>query len=709
MAGNMGPHCYCSVADREDDMLDCERCKRGFHIGCLKSPLPSPLQGDTLFLLTCSYCSDTGQEAAVRMRISWLQAISLALYNLHLTSTGKCGYYRWKEQICGFIEKHWSLLFADTRKQSSTWFGTVSSVLSSGSNDHFKSGTDELKELGWWRLREIKPPTRDMDVKIKSARAARKKMNEDQKASMDSLRARTKKSIMETAIDIKEKRSNSQESTPQTTVASSESVSLSSSQNSDDVLDSGSKPSAAALLSQKLQAENNEEITKKLFTEKDLVATEQVPDLLLADDLSGESDFEVDPCAVSPEGSPLTLHKNPEMDDIMRSLGSSSDQRMGISDSSQHTQSSQKAEDSGLSSPEESEGEDDDEGPASKKRKQDEKPQIKSEPESHKIFEPLSLYEEKQLLKKLNDLSKLVPFDPEAARLRRKLIVRQAQREHGQPVFDLDAEVSGLTGAVVRRAYRPDYTDYTQHNPNNLPTTMEGLDTHRVLDRYQCSMNSLKFVTQQPVSFLNRLVGFEDGQLQNIVSPYTARILKPFIRRDYESRPLKMKLLNEIVAYHNRKDPLWRPCQMPPIDYCYVRPQHIPSINSLCKEFFWPGIDLSDCLQYPEFSCVVLYRKFVIGFAFMVPDVKYNEAYISFLFTHPEWRRAGIAKFMLYHLIQTCMGKDVTLHVSATNTAMMLYQKFGFKPEEFILDFYEKYYPLDSKECRHAFFMRLRR
>lgn len=36
----------------------------------------------------------------------------------------------------------------------------------------------------------------------------------------------------------------------------------------------------------------------------------------------------------------------------------------------------------------------------------------------------------------------------------------------------------------------------------------------------------------------------------------------------------------------------------------------------------------------------------------MVPDVSYNEAYISYLFTHPEWRGAGIAKFMLYHLIQ---------------------------------------------------------
>jgi GNAT superfamily N-acetyltransferase len=61
---------------------------------------------------------------------------------------------------------------------------------------------------------------------------------------------------------------------------------------------------------------------------------------------------------------------------------------------------------------------------------------------------------------------------------------------------------------------------------------------------------------------------------------------------------------------------------------------------------------VTECLQYPDFSCVVLYKKLVVGFAFMVPNVGLNEAYISFLFTRPEWRRAGIATFMLYHLIQ---------------------------------------------------------
>lgn len=78
------------------------------------------------------------------------------------------------------------------------------------------------------------------------------------------------------------------------------------------------------------------------------------------------------------------------------------------------------------------------------------------------------------------------------------------------------------------------------------------------------------------------------------------------------------------------------------------------------------GIDLSECLQYPDFSVVVLYKKVIIAFGFMVPDVKYNEAYISFLFVHPEWRRAGIATFMIYHLIQVTKKS----HVSAKELAL---------------------------------------
>jgi GNAT superfamily N-acetyltransferase len=61
---------------------------------------------------------------------------------------------------------------------------------------------------------------------------------------------------------------------------------------------------------------------------------------------------------------------------------------------------------------------------------------------------------------------------------------------------------------------------------------------------------------------------------------------------------------------------------------------------------------VTECLQYPDFSCVVLYKKLIVGFAFLVPNVKYTENYVSFIFTRPGWRNVGIGKFMLYHLIQ---------------------------------------------------------
>lgn len=120
-------------------------------------------------------------------------------------------------------------------------------------------------------------------------------------------------------------------------------------------------------------------------------------------------------------------------------------------------------------------------------------------------------------------------------------------------------------------------------------------------------------------------------------------------------------------------------------------------------------IVVTESLQYPDYSCVTLYKKLIVGFAFLVPDVKHTENYVSFVFTRPGWRNCGIAKFMVYHLIQTSLGRDVTLHVSMDNPALFLYQKLGFKVENVVLDFYDKYFRNDVRESKHAFFCRLER
>ncbi|XP_036146521.1 cysteine-rich protein 2-binding protein isoform X2 [Monomorium pharaonis] len=260
-------------------------------------------------------------------------------------------------------------------------------------------------------------------------------------------------------------------------------------------------------------------------------------------------------------------------------------------------------------------------------------------------------------------------------RLYRKLAVRKTKREYRLPLLDVDC-FGPKSGAFVTP-----------------------LKSDRVLDRF--------FSDDLRCIFEHRLQGYNEPT--SVHSPYTNRLLKPFIRRATDCQPLWLRIMEELCAKVNRNNPQWKAPARASIDYSYVRPQHIPAINSLCCQFFWPGIDLTECLQYPDFTCVVLYKKLIIGFAILVPYVGFNEAYISFFFTRPEWRRSGIGTFMLYHLIQTCMGRDVTLHVSATNSALILYQKFGFKVEEFIQDFYDKYLPSNSQECKHALFLRLSR
>ncbi|CAH1116787.1 unnamed protein product [Phaedon cochleariae] len=194
-----------------------------------------------------------------------------------------------------------------------------------------------------------------------------------------------------------------------------------------------------------------------------------------------------------------------------------------------------------------------------------------------------------------------------------------------------------------------------------------------------------------------------------ILSPYSEIYLKPYIRRDTETFPVWLKLMAEVQLAGNKNDKQYHLPPRGPIDYTYIQPQHIPAINSICNQFFWPGIDLTETLQYPDFSCVVLYKRLIIGFAFLVPDVNYTENYLSFIFTRPYWRNCGIAKFMIYHLIQTSLGRDITVHVSINNPALLLYQKFGFKVENVVLGFYDKYLRSDVNDSKDAFFCRLER
>ncbi len=130
---------------------------------------------------------------------------------------------------------------------------------------------------------------------------------------------------------------------------------------------------------------------------------------------------------------------------------------------------------------------------------------------------------------------------------------------------------------------------------------------------------------------------------------------------------------------------------------------HVKQVNAMLCRIFWDGIDISESLLTPDFTIVALYKRVVVGACFMTPD-----CYITYIFVTPGWEGAGIAHFMLYQMIKKAIALscDITLHVNATNPALIMYQKFGFKSEELNVGFYDKY--MTNGACKNAIFCRLR-
>ncbi|KAF3850394.1 hypothetical protein F7725_012166 [Dissostichus mawsoni] len=542
----------------------------------------------------CHKWIPAGREGELeRMRLTWQQVVMLAMYNLSLEGTGRQGYFRWKEDICAFIGRHWNFLLG-TRKKTSTWWSTVAGCLSVGSPTFFRSGAQEFGEPGWWKLVQNRPPTLRPDTEKSTT-----------KAKGMGLRKRGARNPVENAIQLKEKRCRTQEAKD-----------IRRAQKEASGGGGGYTDRSASSTPVKLGGGRGGNAGRR-------------PDLVLE---KGEGMIDPGMEYLPPPRASLVARKKlrPAAPHIKREAESEDDEghdeefegpvgrREGPSLSAGGCVGAGGPERRRINHPE----------------KADEEPQTP-------CFSPLSLYEERMLLRRLASCPLALAVTPQAKRLHRKLLVRQAKRQRGLPLLDVDRAVSatlslvggiyGATGTLMRGGLLGKYCTNSQES--------------RILDRFQTNLSSRRGLQQTPVSFCHRLTGAEGSSDLSIKSPYTARILKPYIRRDYESRPVKLRLLEEIRAYPHRKNPNWVPEPNAPIDYCYVRPNHIPSVNAMCNESYWPGVDLSECLQYPDFSVVVLYKKVVIAFGFMVPDVKYNEAYISFLLVHPEraWERRDAA------------------------------------------------------------------
>ncbi len=142
-----------------------------------------------------------------------------------------------------------------------------------------------------------------------------------------------------------------------------------------------------------------------------------------------------------------------------------------------------------------------------------------------------------------------------------------------------------------------------------------------------------------------------------------------------------------------------------PIMYLTLTAEHLPQVHDILHRSFWSGIDglsiierriladeflpfvVSDSLQHvPEQATIVaMYKRLVVGCAILSSPV---ETYITYLAVRAGWENAQIATYvypsltsrslirghcsaMLFHLIDCNLNKDITLHVSANNPAVV--------------------------------------
>ncbi|KAJ3341296.1 Cysteine-rich protein 2-binding protein [Gonapodya sp. JEL0774] len=180
-------------------------------------------------------------------------------------------------------------------------------------------------------------------------------------------------------------------------------------------------------------------------------------------------------------------------------------------------------------------------------------------------------------------------------------------------------------------------------------------------------------------SLRHELYGRPPEPLLSRISPYTGRSLKPLIFQDMETVSPHAQLLEDVILKAGGE-----PRERKPLQFLYLDQKWVIQCNWMLSNIFWSGIDVGCALMNPQ-------------------------GYISYVGVLPGWEKCGIGRVMLWWLIQTVKPHDITLHVQTKNPAMILYQEFGFKAEEFIVGFYNKYIPASNFTGENnAYFMRRR-
>ncbi|KAJ9067354.1 Cysteine-rich protein 2-binding protein, variant 2 [Entomophthora muscae] len=389
---------------------------------------------------------------------------------------------------------------------------------------------------------------------------------------------------------------------------------------------------------------------------------------------------------------------------------------------------------------------------------------VSSEREVYPISPPqlehklMSSIQEWQLLQRLDHSRALTPA---ARRLKRKLAMNRHKDSLGIPRFNLNHSVNKyLQHRALRiqpcfppfEATREPSREHTRES--SAEPIVEHMQEHTKDSNHE-SMNKLikddnlkeretrhslvseVCVTPWEKSFASRLYGpilsNRRAALRSLsrISPYHGTELLPVIWQvkalPKHQWPVKLRLLMALKQKHTLRSIKGSPARpikkfsvptrhspisiadreikaLPqPLDFCYIEPRHLPQVNQLLSRLFWTGINMREALQYPDYGIVVLYGSLVIGCAFMTPG-----HYITYLAIAPGWQNSGLGKKLLFLLIQKSRGHDITLHVSTNNPALILYQAFGFKIEQFLVNFYDKYISPNSCMHRNAFFVRLR-
>lgn len=700
----------------------CCRCYRPFFIEkdlLTLQKTVKPLIGDIFYKYTCSACAG-GVASFERLAMSWMNIIQLVLYHLHKTDRNNVGFFRWKEDICRMIEERWEQL-CPLKVRTASWMNSVSSVLSANSG-MFESGFEQLKQPGWWALKVVQAPKPSLGPhggmdgsgsrkKRKVAPASPLTTGEEVEEGVDvgeegssaTTRSDEPVSVKPDPGDLKPKnlipsafRPPSTGPTPTrspVTVETAQTLLLAK-HYVDRV------PQMAVLLPSEHIATPTtvkaaQEIKRKLVERllrvdsrllQEALASQGATGSLLA---SASQISQLQQASVAARFAPGTKTFGP-----ISSPGSSAlDPYGAMANAKASDVAAANAKSLGFGK----------NGQSPLASKDVRKLQKIVKPANYVRASP----HENELLEKC---IKVVDPDSTVLRFKRRLLTRRLKRRLGLCIFDFDA----IMYKYLKSSEPLRLTRVGIHLDEETPLVPS-------LDPSPKTFFDVPFHRDPSLSFMAKLNGVSNTMPEyppETVSPFSGLRLPRFLHREWEAKPVKMRLLEELRRVNPPYDP---DAELKSeefagddsIDFVHVRKEWMSQVNRLLRQFFWPSVDMTESLDYPDYGILVLYRKLVIGCAFMSPD-----GYVTYFLVHPEWSSHGLGSILLYLLLEKAAPKhmDVTLHVSVTNPALLLYQKFGFKPEEFVVNFYDKYFKEDNYNpagmqsySKNAFFVRHRR